>query len=140
MTDSQNNRVSTILPATFESMRPILKFVTTHAAEANLNDEAVYHCKLAVDEAATNIIEHAYDGKDGSITIEILKEDGACIIQLIDTGKAFDPAIIPAPNIGAPIEQRTPGGLGMYIMHLVMDEVRYQPGPPVNRLILIKRQ
>jgi len=139
MTNSRE-KVTTVLPATFESMRPILKFVTTHAADANLDADAVYQCKLAVDEAATNIIEHAYEGGSGDITIEILKEDGACEIQLIDTGKAFDPAHVPSPKIGAPLEQRQPGGLGIFLMHRVMDEVRYLPGPPYNRLILVKRQ
>ncbi len=137
---SQNVPVRKTVTARMEELRSILHFVTDFAAQVKMTDESIYYLKLAVDEAATNIIEHAYEQMTGEITVEIVAQQDDLIITLIDNGTPFDPYSVPQPDLTAPIEQRTPGGLGVYLMYTVMDEVSYEPGPPTNRLTMVKRK
>lgn len=137
---TQPSSVTKTVTAEMAKLRQILYFVTEQARLANLPAEAVYHCKLAVDEAATNIIEHAYEHQAGDITVEVLDAGDQITISLTDSGTPFDPYSVPVPDLTASLEQRTPGGLGIFLIHRVMDEVRYMPGPPLNQLVMVKRK
>lgn len=67
--------------------------------------------------------------------------DDALTIIMRDTGKYFDPSRVKAPNLKAGLAQREVGGLGLYLMRKLMDEVRYQPGARGgNVLTMVKRR
>jgi serine/threonine-protein kinase RsbW len=129
-------------PGRFTSLEKISEFVTQAAQACGLNDADIYAVELAVDEAATNIIEHAYGG-EGQGTIEcgceILK-DGLCVV-LRDQGRPFNPNGVPTPKLSASLEDIKPRGLGIFFMRKMMDEVRYDfiPGSG-NVLTMIKRK
>lgn len=127
------------VPATVESIRAIVARVSQSAEQARLTEQAIFQCKLATDEACANIIEHAYGESGGEIEV-ILKVRDGLHIHLIDFGNAYDPSQVPYPAIGESIETMSPGGLGLYLMRSVMDEVHYEPGPQGNRLTMIKRR
>jgi serine/threonine-protein kinase RsbW len=103
-----------------------------------------------VDEACSNIIEHAYSGgpKGAHIDCKCLITDDQLRIQLHDHGHAFNPLMIPTPDINASLEERTRGGLGIFFMRHYMDEVIFKKGRPQiganddgkhgNYLILVK--
>jgi anti-sigma regulatory factor (Ser/Thr protein kinase) len=97
---------------------------------------------LATDEAASNIIEHAYEGvKDGVLDLSCGMEADAIKITLIDYGYPFDPSTIPMPDLKADLSNRKIGGLGIYLMRKLMDEVHYEPRPDKsNVLTMIKRK
>lgn len=125
-----------------EYLEAISQFVILAATEAGLDDSAIYAVQLAVDEAATNIIEHAYQntGKGDIECSCVILEDGLKII-LKDHGIPFDPESIPEPNIQVPLEDLKPRGLGLYMMRKVMDEVRFEFSPKTgNKLTLYKRK
>lgn len=118
-------------------------YVKKAAQIAGLNEEAIYAVELAVDEAATNIIEHGYPrDAPGKITCiyEILPD--GLKITLKDRAQQFDPDNVPAPSFyGKPIEELTPRGLGLFFIYRLMDEVHFSfvPGEG-NTLIMIKRK
>lgn len=112
---------------TFSSLGKICEFVTREAKEAGLNEDSVYAVQLAVDEACSNIIEHAYRNQgDGKIICECnVVEDGLEIV-LKDRGKPFDPESVPEPQIGVPIEDLQLRGVGLYLIRNIMDDVTFE--------------
>ncbi len=113
-------------PGQFGSLVAISEYIIQAATQAGLDDSQVYEVQLAVDEAATNIIEHAYHDTDKGViecSYEILP-NGIKVI-LVDRGKPFDPADVPEPVFTTDIEEVKPRGLGIFIMRKVMDEVRF---------------
>lgn len=109
-----------------DCLAEISTYIVQAAQKAGLDESQVYEVQLAVDEAATNIIEHAYcHAQDGIIqcSCEILP-NGLKVI-LVDQGDPFDPDEVPEPVFTTDIEEVKPRGLGLYLMRKVMDEVRF---------------
>jgi serine/threonine-protein kinase RsbW len=131
---------SLTLPAKLESLEPISAFVLAAAHAAGLDDHACWQVSLAVDEAATNIIQYAYPaGHEGTITIETELSAQALTMRLRDSGRGFDPNDVPPPDMQSPLEQRQVGGLGLYLMHQLMDEVAFSfDGEHGNTVTLVK--
>jgi sigma-B regulation protein RsbU (phosphoserine phosphatase) len=128
-------------PANFEHLDAIREFVGGAASKAGLDDREVYAVQLATDEACSNIIEHGYDGiPDGKITCLCEVAPGVLTITLHDRGAPFDPTIVPQPDLSVPLDERKIGGLGLFLMQNLMNEVRYGTGPDgENALVLVKR-
>ncbi len=128
--------------AKFEFLDEIREFVGEIARSGGFGDKDVYNIQLATDEAASNIIEHAYEGiKDGVLDLSCGMEADTIKITLIDYGYPFDPATIPMPDLKADLSDRKIGGLGIYLMRKLMDEVHYEPRPDKsNVLTMIKRK
>lgn len=117
---------TTVFPGRYESLSAIRDFVVNVAKRAGFKDFDLYAVELAVDEACSNIIEHAYGGEDkGDIELTCDSTDRSLIIVLRDRGRPFDPTIIPEPNFGLNIDQLKPGGAGLFLMHKMMDEVYF---------------
>lgn len=96
------------------------------AQKTGLDDCTIYAVETAVDEACSNIIEHAYGAEDlGEIQCECCVLPDRLIIILKDQGKPFDPSAVAAPNLEVPLDERTDHGLGLYFMRQMMDDVRF---------------
>jgi serine/threonine-protein kinase RsbW len=128
--------------ANFHSLDEIREFVGEVARQVGFSEKEVYSIQLAADEASTNIIEHAYAGvENGRIEIDcnITGDDLKIVIR--DNGKSFDPSSVPEPNVKADLTERKIGGLGMYLMRKLMDDVSYVSSPEGgNILTMIKRK
>lgn len=112
--------------ATLDSLAQISAFIADATAQTGLDAHAAWQVELAVDEAATNIIQHGYDpSAPGTIALAWRVEDDAFVVILRDTGRRFNPDDIPAPDITSPLDERQAGGLGLYIMKQLMDSVRF---------------
>ena len=132
-----------IVPGRFECLTEIAAFVTQAAREAGLNNDDVFHVEMAVDEACSNIIEHAYASETGEINLACTcPATGQLEVVIRDSGQPFDPADVPESNVGAPtdLDNLNEGGLGLYFMRKLMDEVRFEfvPGQG-NVLTMTKR-
>lgn len=125
-----------------ENLERISQFIVQQARLAGLSEAEIYQVELAVDEAATNIIEHAYGGNTRlkiHCTCELL-DDGLKVV-LQDYAKPFDPTSVPDPVIGMPIEDLPPRGLGIFLIRKMMDEVSYRFNKEEgNVLIMVKRK
>jgi serine/threonine-protein kinase RsbW len=128
--------------AKFENLDEIREFVGNIARKGGFSDKDVYNIQLATDEAASNVIEHAYQNKPGGV-LELscdIKGDVITII-LTDHGKSFDPSEVPVPDLQADLSDRKIGGLGIFLMRKLMDEIYYEPGPnKSNVLTMTKRK
>jgi anti-sigma regulatory factor (Ser/Thr protein kinase) len=129
-------------PARFEFLDEIREFVAQVAREGGFNEKEIYSLQLAADEAASNIIEHAYEGaSDADLVIDCSMYDNTFIITMHDTGIPFDPSSVKQPNLKADLSERQIGGLGMYLMRKLKDEVRYESNSKTgNLLTMIKRR
>lgn len=116
-------------------------FVVKLAQRAGLNEQAVNHCELAVDEACTNIIEHGYryQGADQVIDVICRHDKRGFSIVVCDDSPAFDPLLVAEPDPTADLEARQPGGWGVYFIKRVMDEVFYRYEGRRNCLYMVKR-
>ncbi len=128
------------VPARGEQLAVIGDFVSAAAARAGLDARAVYHVQTAVDEAVANIIYHAYDFEgQGPIELTCETRAGAFVVTIVDYGNPFDPSAVPAPNVNAQLNERKEGGLGMFLMHKLMDDVRHEFRDRHNVLTMVKR-
>src|SRR5690348_16919886 len=125
-----------IFIARFESLDAIREFVVDAAHEAGLDEKEVYNVQLAADEAASNIIEHAYEGvQDGQIEISTEITENTLQIVMRDWGKPFDAGEIAEPDVSAGLEDRVVGGLGLFFMRKLMDDVRFEYTPETGNLL-----
>jgi serine/threonine-protein kinase RsbW len=118
----------------------IRDFVRSIGSQAGLGDMEVARLELAVDEACSNVMEHAY-GLDSTkeVSIRATADDNALRIVVVDTGKGFDPASVEQKKLQDLITAKRTGGLGMRLMKSFMDEVHYAMIPGVkNELTMIK--
>jgi len=128
-------------PGRYDSLEKISKFVVTAAKAAGLNDRAVYAVELAVDEACSNIIDHAYGGENhGDVECSVGVRQGELIITIKDTGRPFEPKKVPKPSVDVPLRELKMRGVGFFLMNKMMDEVYYRTTPNTgNTLTMIKR-
>ncbi|MRR38825.1 ATP-binding protein, partial [bacterium] len=131
-----------IFPARFEQLDVIREFAAKAARDAGMEEGDIYAVELSIDEACSNIIEHAYAGTDGGeIECTCSHDLHALKIILRDHGRPFDPSVVPDPDLGAKLEDRQVGGLGIFLMKQLMDEVHFEPlGESGNLLTLVKRR
>ena len=129
-------------PAKFEFLDEIREIVAQVAREGGFTEKEIYSLQLAADEAASNIIEHAYEGvSNARLDISCNMRGDVLTITMRDTGRPFDPSKVKQPNLKADLSERQIGGLGVYLMRKLMDEVRYESNSKTgNLLTMIKRR
>ena len=124
----------------YQSLILISKFIESEGEKAGLNEDDLYAVKLAVDEACTNIIEHAYEEKgDGEIICECIDLLDGFEVVLNDTGKDFNPESIAAPNIGAALKNLKVRGAGLFLIKKLIDEVRFDFDDKLGTTLSLKK-
>jgi serine/threonine-protein kinase RsbW len=103
----------------------IREFVEDVGRKLGLSDQAIYDVRLAVDEACSNVVGHAYGGQGGPIEVTLKPVEDGVQVLIHDWGQAFDPAAVPVPDVKAPLEQRPLGGLGLFLMRQMMDDIEF---------------
>ncbi len=123
-----------------KNLEEICDYVTHFAQEAGLNETEVYAVQLAVDEATTNIVEHGYGEECPEridITCDILN-DGLKVV-IYDDAAPFTPENVTEPDTNISLDEMKPRGLGIYLIHKMMDEVHYESTPNKgNTLTMVK--
>jgi serine/threonine-protein kinase RsbW len=109
-------------------------------AGSSLNPTALNKVRLACEEMLVNIIDYAYEGHNQPRAIEIdcLPQSNAVEITIRDSGAAFNPIEMPAPDVNAPPQERRVGGLGIYLAKHLMDSMEYDRQGNLNILKLKK--
>jgi len=131
-----------IFPADFNQLDAIRDFVGEAASQAGFSSQELYSVQLAADEACSNVIEHAYRGvQDGEIEITCTVKPGEVKITIHDHGAQFDMGKVKIPNLSDRLEEREIGGLGVYFIHKLMDEVEFTSSQADgNTLVMVKRK
>ncbi len=122
-----------------EAAARALDFVADICRQWRIDADACFDIQLAVDEAVSNVVAHSYGSRSGPITLRVQQDGRDVIIELVDEGTPFDPAAAPDPDLTGSLEERRIGGLGIYFMRKMMDELSYQRDDQRNVLRMIKK-
>jgi serine/threonine-protein kinase RsbW len=132
---------SKIFPGRFASLAEIAEFVRSEAKAAGLSYKESFEVETAVDEAVSNIIEHAYGGEGiGEIACTCQATDDGMQVILEDYGAPFDPSCVPIPDLAAQLKDRKNHGLGYFLMCQLMDDVQFEFTASTNKLTLTKKK
>ena len=102
--------------------------------------QVAYAVSLSVDELLNNTISYGYaDDEPHTIELTLRVEDGAVVVQIVDDGREFESSGVPAPDTEAALEDRTVGGLGLFIVHQMMDSVEFRREDGRNVVTIAKK-
>jgi serine/threonine-protein kinase RsbW len=125
----------------------IRALISDLARKVGFAEEEVAKIEMAVDEACSNVLEHAYapdkkwqwEHRDPEIHLDIRTEHGRLVIEINDHGQRFDLSNYQPANLKERIEEMQYGGYGILIMRNFMDEVQYSSSNETgNTLRLVK--
>ena len=124
-----------------DALDEIFRFLGDFVDEAAIDDRAAFTINLVVEELFTNMVRHNNDGDD-VINISIERVGDRLHLELVDSGvERFDPKSVPSPPVAAGIGERSPGGLGLYLVQTMVDDVKYEYEPETRqmRVLVTKR-
>ena len=116
------------IAATVENIEVVTDFVNEQLEAIGCPMKARMQIDIAIDELFGNIAHYAYHPEVGSATVrvEVLEEPLSVIITFIDGGVPYDPLTAADPDTTRPAEERTAGGLGIFMVKKSMDEITYR--------------
>jgi anti-sigma regulatory factor (Ser/Thr protein kinase) len=127
--------------AVLENVSAAMDFVTQAARAVGCEEQALNQILLGVDEVCANVVDHAYKGMEqGDMEVSWCLEGQDFVVSVRDWGRSFDPNSIEDPDVDAPLEERSLGGLGLFLVRQVMDRAEYSSDPGRgNQWTLVKR-
>jgi len=126
------------VPAEDRHLAEIRDFIQEVGEKIQIPGRILANTKLAVDEACTNVVKHGYKGSVGFIEVVVTGNQREFSIEIHDRGESFDLRNVRSPDLKEYVETRRRGGLGVFIMNQLMDEVRYRGGAEGNVLTMSK--
>ena len=115
-------------------------FIGNIAKRRPLDSGLVSSINLALEEAVSNVIMYAYPkGTEGTLSIDSKDSTGMLEFTLTDSGTEFDPTLAPKPDTSLGVDQRRIGGLGIYLLRSIMDDVTYERRDGKNILKMTKK-
>jgi serine/threonine-protein kinase RsbW len=130
-----------IVASKLENLNKIGNFVADIGRQLALPKDFIFDVRVAVDEACTNVIQHAYSCKtDKPISVGCRLRNREFIVRIRDFGQPFAPDSIARPRIDTPLQERRLGGLGMQLIKKLMNRVKYRfDERRGNELTMMKR-
>lgn len=126
--------------ATIDNIGVVTDFVDEFLEEADCPMKAKMQLDIAIDELFGNIAHYAYREKTGNATVrvELLEAPKAVCVTFIDSGIPYNPLEKPDPDVTLSAEERSIGGLGIFMVKKNMDDMQYDYCDGQNRLRIIK--
>jgi serine/threonine-protein kinase RsbW len=123
------------MTARLENLNEFLSFIGSCAEKKGFNKDSLNRIHLVMEEALVNVMQHAYAEPAGQAEVRCLESDGpALIIEIRDQGLSFDPLQLPQPDLKADIAERKIGGMGVFFIRKMTDQVRYHREDDTNVL------
>lgn len=141
MSDIKNNeRVEVTIPSSTKHLHAMRVLTCTLAESMGFDSDASEKTALAVEEALTNVMEHAYHGEESHKMQVIYElERKKFTVRILHNGDQVDPGkLTNVEELSDFHLQKKKGGLGILIMKRCMDEVSYKFDPPMNECCMIK--
>ena len=122
-----------------EELTSLSEKIDKMAEEWELSQALAMNINLVVEEAVTNIIFYAFKDNDKhEIRISVSLNESMLVIKITDSGVPFNPLLQQQPDINLPVEERPVGGLGIFLISQIMDEMNYTRQKNQNILTLNK--
>lgn len=131
---------SIILANEISEIGRLADFIDDIGNEFSLAPDVRFNINLVLEEAVANIINYAYPKDEHeSIYLSARMHEDSIVLVLTDTGKEFDPTMAPEVDVTLSAEERQIGGLGIFLIRQIMNEVRYERIDGKNVLTLEKK-
>ena len=131
---------SIILANDISEISRLYEFVEEVGNDFELSPDIVCNLNLVLEEAVVNIINYAYPKEEHeSIYLSARMHEGSIVLVLTDTGKEFDPTAAPEADVTLSADDRQIGGLGIFLIRQIMNEVKYERIEGKNVLTLEKK-
>ena len=136
----KGNQNELILEAVLENLSRVQAFIEERLEAVGCPMKTQMQISVAVEEVFINIASYAYTPNTGNAVVraEISEAPAAIVITFLDRGIPYNPLARPDPELGLPLEERSVGGLGIYMTKKMMDEVQYEFVDGQNILTLKK--
>ena len=129
-----------VFDATTDTIPEVIAFIAGQAEEWGLHPQRLMQLELAVEEAVVNICLYAYEVPPGELLVRVAPEEDRFVVELVDEGVPFDPLEADEPDVLGSAEDRPVGGLGIFLVRRVMDEVASVRDGSRNVLRLVIRR
>jgi serine/threonine-protein kinase RsbW len=128
------------VPSDLARLASVRELVRSAAGEAGAGEACTADLVQAVDEAATNAIIHGHAGQAGWVKVAVSTDEDRFVVTIEDDAPAFDPTTVPAPDLSVHPGQRRPGGMGVLLARLCVDEMTYRPRPGGGNILTLVRR
>lgn len=123
-----------------EQLTLVASFVEELCEELGLDASLVFNLNLVLEEAMTNVIMYAFpEGGKHELELTAATEGGTLSLVVKDSGIAFDPTAVPDADVTLTAEERPIGGLGIFLIRQIMDELNYERVDEYNILTMKKK-
>ena len=126
------------LPADISCLNESKSFVEKQLSKTGADEKIKSECELIVEEVFVNICSYAYED-EGKVIIVCGTSADRFSLTFIDSGKSFNPLEQPVSDINVLAEEREIGGLGIFLIRELSDEISYSHENELNRLMIVKR-
>lgn len=131
---------SIILANDISEIAKLNEFVEEIGNDFSLSPEVIFNLNLVLEEAVVNIINYAYPKEEHEkIYLSAKLHNDSIILVVTDTGKEFDPTMVPEADITLSADERPIGGLGIFLIRQIMNEVKYERIDGKNVLTMEKK-
>jgi anti-sigma regulatory factor (Ser/Thr protein kinase) len=128
------------IPSDVARLAEVRDLIRTAATEAGADRAYVDDLVQAVDETTTNSIVHGHDGRTGWVEVRVTADGDRLIVVIEDDAPLFDPTTVPEPDLSVPPERRRPGGMGVHLARLCVDEISHRPRPGGGNILTLVRR
>lgn len=131
---------SIVLANEISEVSKLNDFIEEIGREFAIAPDVLFNLNLVLEEAVVNVINYAYPEEEHEfIYLSASMHEGSIVLVLTDTGKAFDPTAAPEADITLSADERQIGGLGIFLIRQIMNEVKYERIDGKNILTLEKK-
>jgi len=126
------------IPAQVDRLADCCAFVREGAAGAGLDPQEMDKLDLVMEELFVNVARYAYTPGEGDVDVAYSVEaPGRLLVELADSGRAFNPLASDPPDFSRGLADRPIGGLGIYLVKTMADSIRYEREGCLNRISFV---
>lgn len=127
-----------VCTAELENLPLATGFVEQRADHLGLAAKKKFGLLLALEEAFVNICSYAYPDGEGEVELGCGADEQDFVLEIADKGRPFDILALPEPDTSLDVTERGIGGLGVYFIRRLTDQVSYrrQRGRNILRMVL----
>lgn len=139
-TDGAPGRRTIRVESDLARLAEVREFLRAAADEIGAGEGCTADLVQAVDETATNAIIHGHSGRPGWVQVDVTTSGDRFIVTVEDDAPAFDPTAVPSPDLTVHPAERRPGGMGVLLARLCVDEISYRPRPGGGNVLTLVRR
>lgn len=129
------------LPTRISALQQMEEAVEAFGEQEGWPPRLAFQMQLVLEELASNVIRHGFGEEGHEFEISVSSEPETVTIEVVDAAPAYNPITdTPEPDLDATLEDRQIGGLGVFLVRDVADEMSYRREDGKNRLVIVKRR